>query len=361
MKVALSHDWLNGMRGGEKCLEVLCELFPGSPIHTLFHVPGRVSPTIAAHPIRTSFLQRLPGVRTRYRHYLPLYRRAIESFDLRGHDVILSTSHCVAKGVRKPAGAVHICYCFTPVRYAWGLFDEYFGSRSPVFRAVAGHFIGRLKRWDRDSSARVDHFIAISQHVKRRIRDCYGRDAEVVYPPVDTRFYAPDPAVPREGFYLVVSALVPYKRVDLAVQAFTRLGKRLIVIGEGPESAALRRSAGANVRFIGWGTDEVLRDHYRRCRALVFPGEEDFGIVPVEAQACGAPVIARGKGGALETVREGRTGVFFEEPTVEALIEAIGRFESSGWDPAACTAAAAGFSRERFAAEIASSVRRVTR
>lgn len=351
MKVALSHDWLNGMRGGEKCLEVFCELYPQSPIHTLFWEPGKVSPAIASHPVKTSFLQKFPGIKKNYRNFLPFFPAAAESFDLAGYDLVISSSHCVAKGVKKAAGAVHICYCFTPMRYAWGLFDEYFGDKSILSRSLIGAVISHLRRWDARSSERVDRFVAISKHIQTRIRRAYGRESDVVYPPVDTVFYTPTDT-PREDFYLIVSALVPYKKLDLAVRAFRDSGKRLVVIGSGPEEALLKKIAGPEVTFLGWQKDEAIRDHYRRAKALIFPGEEDFGIVPVEAQACGCPVVAYGCGGALETIIPGITGVFFDELTEPSLMKAVEWIEEKPRCPAAARANAERFSRERFVREI---------
>ncbi len=351
LKVVLTHDWLNGMRGGEKCLEVFCQLYPESPVYTLFREPGKISEAIASHPVRTSRVQGFPGVFRHYRYYLPFFPSAVESLRLESCDLVISTSHCVAKGVRKPEGARHLSYCFTPMRYAWALFEEYFGGRGPLTRSILRATIERLKEWDVRTSRRVDRFVAISEHIRRRIRDCYGREADVIYPPVDTDFYTPAP-VTRENFYLVVSALVPYKRVGLALAAAAKARVPVVVIGEGPERAALERSAGPGARFLGWQSDEVIRDHYRRARALLFPGEEDFGIVPVEAQACGCPVVAYAKGGALETVESGKTGVFFEAPDVEALREALRRLDTSPVDPDAARAKALGFSRERFAGEV---------
>ncbi len=353
MKVALSHDWLNGMRGGEKCLEVLCELYPGSPVFTLFHDKGKLSPAIESHPIRPSFLQKFPGVLRHYRSYVPFFAApAIESFDLSGYDLVVSTSHCAAKGIRKAPGAVHVSYCFTPVRYAWALFDDYFGDRDPLSKAVIRGTLERFRRWDAENARRVDRFVAISEHVKKRIRECYGRDSEVVYPPADVDYYTPAASEPARSGYLVVSALVPYKRVDLAVRAFNRLGKPLTVIGSGPELERLRSVAGPSVKLLGWTADAEIREAYRNSRALVFPGEEDFGIVPVEAQACGLPVLAYAKGGALETVDE-KTGLFFPEQTEDALCETVLAFERRAFDPAAARANALRFSRARFKREIA--------
>ncbi|HTL70446.1 MAG TPA: glycosyltransferase [Candidatus Eisenbacteria bacterium] len=357
MKVALSHDWLNGMRGGEKCLEVLCELYPASPIHTLFREPGKISGPIAEQPIRTSRLQRFPKVYSQYRNYLPFFPGAIESFNLEGYDLVISTSHCVAKGIRKPRGAKHLSYCFTPMRYAWCLFEEYFGRKNALSKAAIQIALKRLKRWDLESNDRVDRFVAISRHIQKRIKEFYGRDSDVVYPPAATDFYTPDETVRREDFFLIVSALVPYKRLDVAVQAFNRLGRRLVVIGDGPEAPRLKELAKKNVTFRGWQSDENIRDHYRRASALIFPGEEDFGIVPVEAQACGLPVIALGRGGALETVEAGKTGLFFEEPSEEALCEAVLSFEAGAFAPEDIRANSLRFGRQRFKDEMAALVR----
>jgi len=355
-RVAIVHDWLTGMRGGEKCLEVFCELFPDATLFTLFHKKGSASPVIEAMDIRTSFLDRIPGAIKYYRNFLPLFPRAIESFDLSGYDLVLSSSHCVAKGVRVPEGSLHICFCYTPMRYAWKFFDEYFSGENPLKRKLISLVVERLKRWDINNNKKVDYFIAISDNVRNRIMEYYGREADVIYPPVEVD-------VPAEkgrdgGYYLVVSALVPYKKIDLAVNAFTKSGKRLIVVGTGPESAALKQAAGENIDFYGWATDDELEGYYASCRALVFPGDEDFGIVPVEAQAYGKPVIAYSRGGVLETVvplgREGATGVFFREQTPEALGEAVLRFEENidSFDPGAIKENASRFNRDRFKREI---------
>lgn len=363
VRIAIIHDWLTGMRGGEKCLEVFCELFPKATVFTLIHKKGSVSDRIEAMDIRTSWLQYLPGVSRNYRNFLPFFPSAIESFDLSGYDLVLSSSHCVAKGVKSPKGALHICYCYTPVRYAWNMFDEYFGSENPVKKALIGGVLKRLKKWDLASNKRIDYFLAISDNVKNRIRDFYGRASDIIYPPVDVASH--EGSGGDKGYYLIVSALVPYKRVDLAVKAFNESGKRLVVIGEGSDTAKLSKAAGDNITFLGWAGAEGLREHYSNCRALIFPGEEDFGIVPLEAQAHGKPVIAYGKGGVLETVVpfEGRavtsnqkpvTGVFFAEQTVGALNEAVDIFEKNidKFDPAAIRENALRFGRDRFKKEI---------
>lgn len=354
MRVALVHDWLTGMRGGEKVLETFCERYPDADILTLLHRPGLVSPVIERHRITTSFIQHLPGSATRYRHYLPLFPLAIGAMDLHPYDLVLSTSHCVAKSVRVAPAARHICYCFSPMRYAWDQFDAYFGPAKVgalKSRLLYKPVLSRLARWDAATAERVHRFVAISAHVATRIRRYYNRDAAVVYPPVDTVFYSPGPAQPSPHF-LVVSALVPYKRLDLAIAACRRVGASLRIIGTGPERDALERQAGPETTFLGWLTDAQIRDEYRQAQAVLLPGEEDFGIVPLEAQACGRPVVALGRGGALETIIEGETGTFFTEPTEGSLAAALTRVVSMRIDSAAIRRHAERFSRGRYDAEM---------
>ena len=353
-KVALVHDWLTGMRGGERCLEVFAELFPAADLYTLLHVPGSVSPAIESRRIVTSFIQRLPQAERRYRHYLPLFPAAVRAFDLSGYDLVLSSSHAVAKGVRVPPGALHVCYCFTPMRYVWDLYDDYFGARSPLATRLAMRPVAAwLRRWDRRTAAGVHHFVAISRFVADRIRRAYGREADVIYPPVDVSRFRVDEG-PGE-FYLVVSALTPYKRVDLAVEACNRLGRRLLVVGSGPEEPRLRALAGPTVELLGWRDDAQIAELYARCRALLFPPLEDFGITPLEAMAAGRPVIAFGEGGARETVvglgeGEPPTGLFFARQRVEDLTEAIRRFEACApqFEPKALRRRAEAFDRPLF-------------
>ncbi|MBW2059621.1 MAG: glycosyltransferase [Deltaproteobacteria bacterium] len=349
MRIAIVHDWLTGMRGGERCLEVFCELFPEADLFTLLHVKGSVSPKIEAMKIRTSFVQNLPFSRKGYRSYLPLFPLAVESFDLKGYDLVLSSSHCVAKGVIPPPDCCHISYVYSPMRYVWDMYFDYFGNPRGrrAGRPVLALFAHYLRAWDVTSSERVDHFIAISRHVARRIKKYYRRDSKIIHPPVDTRRFRVSKG--SDDFYLIVSALAPYKGIDLAVQAFNRLGYPLKLIGSGQDEKRLRAMARPNIEFLGWQPDDVVAEHYSRCKALVFPGEEDFGITPLEAQASGRPVIAYGRGGVLETVvplsdrqiegrdveaREGpdrpgslATGVFFYEQSVESLIRAVRVFE----------------------------------
>lgn len=345
-RTLLVHDWLTGMRGGERVLEWLCRGFPDAPIYTLIHNPAAVSDTINAHPIRVSWLGRVPGIARHYRRWLPLFPAAIESFRAEPTDLVLSTSHCVAKGFRPPPGARHVCYCFTPMRYAWTFHDEYLGRGWR--RRLAAPLLARLRAWDRAANARVDCFITLSEHVRERIRRFYGRDADVVHPPADTDYFTPGPAPDAGAYDLIVSALVPYKRIGLAVRAYAALGFPLRIVGTGTEFERLRRDAPPNVTFLGRRSDDQVRTLYRGCRLLIFPGEEDFGIVPVEAQACGRPVVAFGVGGVRESVVADRTGVFFDEPTPEALADAVRRAAARRWNPEEIRAQALRFSPPRF-------------
>jgi glycosyltransferase involved in cell wall biosynthesis len=359
-RIVLVHDWLTGMRGGEKCLEIACRRWPKAPLFTLLHRRGSVTPLIENRSLHVSWLQRFTQVHRYYRYLLPLMPMAARSWRAPPCDLMLSFSHCVAKAARPPQGAVHVCYCFTPMRYAWHMRSDYFSVGQNRGRLSFGtdHLLEWLRRWDRQTAARVDFFIAISRTVQRRIEECYNRSSIVIYPPVDTDFYCPAP-VQREDYYLVVSAFAPYKRLDLAIEACNRLKKRLVVIGTGQTETRLRALAGPTIHFLGWQPNEVVRDHLRRCRALLFPGEEDFGIVPVEAQACGTPVIAYGKGGATETVipwdsHLEPTGLFFMAPTAESLIDAIEEFESDSavFSASAVRRQALHFNSLRFTEEL---------
>ena len=361
-RVVLAHDWLTGMRGGEKCLEMLCRRWPHAELFTLLHHRGSVSPAIERLRPRTSFLNLLPESHRYYRYLLPLMPAAVASWRLPPCDLIVSFSHCVAKAVRSSRQPVpHVCYCFTPMRYIWHMQEAYFGGQRVrgVKARLLECFFDWLRQWDRRTAENVTHFIAISQTVQRRIAECYGRDSTVIYPPVDTDYYHPA-ALPRQDYYLAVSAFAPYKRFDLAIQACNALRRPLVLLGSGQDEARLRALAGPTIHFLGWQPDAVIRDHLRRCRALLFPGEEDFGIVPVEAQACGAPVIAFGRGGAAETVippdrrDAGPTGLWFSEQTVDALAAALIDFEKNRdlFSPSVARRQALRFTAARFAEEL---------
>ncbi len=353
MKVALVHDWLTGMRGGEKCLEVFCEMFPQAHLFTLLHVPGTVSPTIERMEIRTSRLQRMPGAARGYRYYLPLLPWIVENWDTGDgdYDLVLSSCHCVAKGVKFRKRRRHVCYCFTPMRYIWCQTENYYAGDWKQWALRA--FRGYLRRKDLEFNAGVDEFVGISDHVCDRIRRFYGREAVTLHPPVDTDFYhLPGNGKRRGDFYLMAGALEPYKRVDLALKVFREWKRPLKVVGKGTMLERLRRDAPPNVEFLGWKSDEEIRALYQEARALVFPGEEDFGIVPLEAQACGCPVVAYGVGGVRETVREGGTGLFFGEASAASLRTALRAFEEKTWDPSKLRAQAERFSRARFRREM---------
>ena len=357
-RIALVHDWLTGMRGGENALEVLCERFPDADLFTLVHVKGSVSPSIERRRIHTSFVQRLPMVRRYYRHYLPLFPTAIEQFSFDDFDLVVSLSHCVAKSIVHPPRVRHVCYCLTPMRYAWDQFDSYFGPQrlGRLGSALMRPVMARLARWDRDTADRADRYVAISHYVAGRIRRYYNRHATVVYPPVDTTFFHPSAAAP-ERFALVVSALVPYKRVDLAVEACRLAHIPLKVVGDGPDRARLERTAGPDVEFLGRQPNDVVRDCYRRAAVTLLPGEEDFGIVPLEAQACGRPVVALASGGASETVLPGVTGTLVDEPTAEVMAAAIADTVLRRFDSDVIRAHAERFGRARFGDEMEALVR----
>jgi glycosyltransferase involved in cell wall biosynthesis len=349
MRVALVHDWLTGMRGGERVLEVLCGLYPDADLFTLLHHRGSVSPTIEGHRIISSFVGWLPGARRHYRRYLPLFPIAVERFNLDAYDFVISSSHCAAKSVVPPGRARHLCYCHSPMRYAWDQFDAYFGPArvGPVAsRWVYRPLLARLARWDAATAARVHRFVANSAHVAGRIRRYYNRVATVVYPPVDTDFFRPA-EVTAGSHFLIVSALVPYKRIEVAMAACGRAGAALRIVGDGPDRTRLEACANGGVTFLGRLSDEAVRDEYQRALAVLLPGEEDFGIVPVEAQACGRPVVALARGGALETVVDGDTGVLFDAPDVDALSAALDRAARTRFDPARLRASAQRFSRDR--------------
>jgi len=359
--VALVHDWLTTLGGAERVLEALCQLFPAAPVYTLVWVTdGETRRVTEGRVVRASFLQHFPGGRRLYRLCLPLMPLAVESLDVSGYEVVISSNHAVAKGVRTRWDQLHISYVHTPMRYAWDLENVYLdvAGASRVMGLFARPLLHYLRTWDVAAANRVDVFVANSKHVAGRIWKLYRRRARVIYPPVNVDRFIP--RADREEFYVTVTRLVPYKRVDLIVRAFARLGRPLVVVGDGPELRRLRGMASANVKVVGWQPDEVVRDYLERARAFVFAAEEDFGIGPVEAQAAGAPVIAYGRGGALESVVEGETGLFFYEQTVEAVAEAVLEFERrrGEFSVERIRANAERFRKERFQREFMALVER---
>ncbi|HYN43129.1 MAG TPA: glycosyltransferase, partial [Thermoanaerobaculia bacterium] len=348
MKVALVHDWLTGTRGGEKVLLQLARLFPKAPLFTLFHFPGSVPPEVEDRTIETTWLQHVVSRERDYRSLLPLYFLAAESWDLSGFDLVISTSHCVAKAAKRGPKGYHLCYCHTPVRYLHDQFDDYLRGRGLLVKAAARLVRAPLRARDVATVPRVDAFVANSQNVRERIARIYGRPSRVVPAPADTAFYTPAPSPHRREGILVVSALAPYKRLDDALEASSRLGQPLTIAGFGPGESRLRAIAGPNVRFAGSPSDEELRELYRSAEVVLMPGEEDFGIVPLEAQACGTPVVALGKGGALETVVDGVTGVLYPEAGAGPLARAIELARARRFDTDALVENARRFSEAAF-------------
>ncbi len=365
-RVALVHDWLTGMRGGEKVLEALCGIFPDASLWTLLHTRGSVSATIENRPIHASLLQHMPRATKHYRSYLPLFPLFAELNKAADVDIVISTSHAVAKAMvqrQGPGQPLHICYIHTPMRYIWDLFDEYFGPArmgSLASRLIFAPIASLLRRYDQGTTNRVDLFVANSTYVAERVKRIYGRTAKVLPPPVDVTRYGAAVREPGDR-YLVVSALVPYKRVDHAIRACAHLGRKLTIVGRGPEDARLRSlatSLGADVAFTGFADDDALVDYYRKARALLFPGVEDFGIVPLEAIACGCPVIALAEGGILDSMTPD-TAVFFDKPTTESLEHAMRRFEARAdeFSHEQLRARAAMFSEEHFVARFSAIVK----
>ncbi|QCK88883.1 glycosyltransferase family 4 protein [Phreatobacter aquaticus] len=336
------------MRGGEKVIEALCRLYPDADIFTHVYVPEKTSAALRAHRIATSFISRLPWAPKFYQRYLPLMPLALEQLDLRGYDLIISSESGPAKGIIPPPGSLHICYCHSPMRYIWNMFHEYRDRAGFVTRLIMPLLAHYIRNWDAISASRVDYFVANSQTVAARIRRYYRRDAEVIFPPVDVDAFDRLPSDKIGDFHLMAGELVRYKRPELAVEAFNASGEKLVVIGGGEMLAHLRKIAKPNVTIMGPQPFSVLKDHYARCRALIFPGEEDFGIVPVEAMASGRPVIAYGRGGATETVIDGVTGVFFAEQTSDAIRDAVSRLDGLTLDSEAIAAHARNFSSALF-------------
>lgn len=357
LRVAIVHYWLINMRGGEKVIEALLELFPEADIFTHVYNPAKVSQRIREHTVHTTYIQKLPFAKRHYQKYLPLMPNALEQLDLSAYDLVISSESGPAKGVIVRPDALHVCYVHTPMRYIWDQYHQYKRDAGGFARLAMHLFAGRLRRWDVTSAARVDHFIANSNAVARRIKKYWRREAEVIAPPCDVSRFRWESE--RDDFYLYVGELVPYKRADLAVRAATMLEKKLIVIGDGPELKRLKKIAGRTVEFVGRVPDDILTEHYQRCRALLFPAEEDFGIVPVEAMAAGAPVIAFGRGGSEDTIIDGRTGVTFKEQTVGGLITAMVTFElnEQNFEPGRIAKHARNFDRELFKERILGSIR----
>ncbi len=350
-KVAVIHDWLTGMRGGEKVLEAILDIFPESEIFTLICDFNKILGKIKSHKIHTSFLQKIPGIFKFYRNFLPLFPLAIESFNLKKFDLIISSSHCVAKGVKNPFKIPHICYCHTPMRYAYDQFNNYFSpEKNGIIKYKLISFImPYLRKWDINTSDRVIEFIANSQNVKNRIKKYYNREAEIIYPPVDIDFFNIDKNVKKEDFFLLAGALVEYKKPDFVINIFSKIlkDKKLIVAGNGPMLPCLISKSGSNIKFIKNPTNEILRDFYRKAKTMIFPGEEDFGITMVEAIACGTPVLALNKGGALEIINEGISGEFFDG-TEEDFIKKLEKIENNLYNVKSMRNTIEKFSKENF-------------
>jgi glycosyltransferase involved in cell wall biosynthesis len=353
LRVAIVHDWLNQIGGAEGVLQVLVEMFPDAPVYTSMYWPEAMPLAYRKWDIRTTWMDRLPGIHQNHQPYLLLYPLAFGGLELEGYDLVISNKSAFCLGVRTPPQTHHICYCLTPTRFVWD-FDTYVDREQVggVARRLVHPFLGWLQRWERAAVDRVDSFVAISREVQSRVKRLYGRDSVVIYPPVNTRNFLPDPAGCHDGYFLVISRLIPYKRIDLAVRAFTQLGLPLWIGGDGRDRAGLEAIAGSNVRFLGRVPDDELGNLLSRCRAFVFPGLEDFGITPVEAMAAGRPVIAYSGGGALDSVVEGVTGTFFSEQTPEALADAVRRFDEKTFSPATIRAHAEQFDADVFKTEL---------
>ncbi|HYC91002.1 MAG TPA: glycosyltransferase [Thermoanaerobaculia bacterium] len=357
LRTAVIHDWLTGMRGGEAVLEGILDALPHAEIFTLFHFPGSVSPKIESRTIHTSSLQRTAQRVSDYRHLLPLYPRAVREWDLGAYDLIVSSSHCVAKSVRA-SGKPHLSYCHTPMRYVWDRFDDYFPRSKPLRRAAAMSIAPWLRSWDRRTASEVTRFVANSTFVRERIRRFYDRDAEVIHPYVGDEFLeAPLPEA-RDDYHLIVSALVPYKRIELAIEAMK--GRRLVIIGGGPLLEELRRRSGPNVTLMGSVSRDRIIERLGRARSLILPGVEDFGITPLEAMALGTPVVALGEGGVRDSVVDGVTGNFFDAPTVQSLGRALDAVESHAWDREGLRAHARKFSRAVFDAKLKAALQAIS-
>lgn len=351
MKVALVHDYLNQHGGAERVLEVFMDMFPNAPIYTIIADLNKMPDRYRHRDIRTTFIQKLPFSKQHYKKMLGLFPLAVEQMDLRGYDLVISSSSAFVKGIITTPDQVHVCYCHTPMRYVWDLYHQYMQEiGNPIFRLALPHILHKVRLWDQVSSQRPDYYISNSHNVSRRIRKYYHRDSLVIHPPVT--FQQKTSSQVDDGYFLIVSRLLPYKKIDLVIEAFNRLKQPLVIIGDGYDKPRLEKLAGSTVQLLGYQSDEVIRDYYSRSTGFILAGEEDFGITPLEAQSFGKPVIAFGKGGALETVIEGETGLFFREATVESLLESLQRFNSHYFDPQKIQEHAASFGVERFKTQI---------
>ena len=361
MKKALIHDWFSTYAGAEKCVESFTNIWDDFEIYSLIDFLSGTDrdKILKGKHAHTSFIQKLPFAKDKYRNYLPLFPLAIEQFDLSDYDVVLSSSHAVAKGVLTHSNQLHIAYVHTPIRYAWDLYHQYL-RESGLDRGLKGmlakYFLHKIRIWDAASANRVDHYIANSRYIARRIEKVYGKPSDVIYPPVDVDKFTLREA--KEEFYLTASRMVPYKKIDLIVEAFSQMDKKLLVIGDGPDMAKIKSKAGKNVELLGFADDETMADLMGRAKAFVFAAEEDFGITPVEAQACGTPVICFGRGGARETVLDGESGLYFMEQNTKELLAAVAKFEQNydKFEPTKIRENSLKFSRARFEAEIKSYV-----
>jgi glycosyltransferase involved in cell wall biosynthesis len=360
MRIALIHDWLNQIGGAEDVLETLVEMYPSAPVYTSMYAPDIMPPAYRAWNIRVTWMNRLPGIHRHHQPYLPLYPLAFQGLDLRGYDVILSNKSGFCHGVRVPPGATHICYCLTPTRYVWNLRDYTERERFPaIANALLPPVIALLRQWDWAAAQRVHHFIAISTEVQKRIHEFYGRESVVIAPPVDTAHF--QPAAQHDDYFLILSRLIPYKRIDLAVAAFNELGLPLVIAGGGRDRARLQAMAKSNITFLGRVDDARAAELMAHCRAFIFPGLEDFGITPVEAEAAGRPVIAFAGGGALDTVVDGVTGLFFREPKPASLADAVRHFEDGHFNPAAIREFALRFDTQVFKRKLSAFVSETSR
>jgi len=361
LRVAIVHDWLNQIGGAEQVLEALVEMFPASPIYTSIYWPERMPQAYRNWDIRTTWMDRLPGIYRHHQPYLLLYPLAFGQLELSGYDLVISNKSAFCLGVRVAPGTHHLCYCLTPTRFVWNYETYVEGEQvQGLARQLVRPFLGRLQRWERAAAGRIDTFVAISHEVQARVQRLYGRESIVIPPPVKTDDFEVAPHGKQGDFFLIVSRLIPYKRIDLAIEALNRLGLPLWIAGEGRDRARLESIAGPTVRFLGRVSDAELPGLMARCRAFLFPGLEDFGIAPVQAMAAGRPVIAYAGGGALDYVIEGKTGLFFHEQTPQSLAQAVSRFDDSAFDPAQIRAHAERFNAHLFKSQLRALIEKQT-